>query len=319
MNDSKQQGQATYSIGVAARMTGISAHKLRMWERRYQLSSSRRSKGGQREFTATDIDHLHLIKQLTDSGMRIGDIAKLPSKTLSTLLQDSQGGQVTPNKNRTFTAAVHGLTLTDYFRKHAKRFPRIIFSYDPLPIKDLVNKPPSKVESDLLIVQIDALTPEYASALQQLASSRTHVIVFYHYAAKPVKSILSGTNITLVSGGVSDPSQIDENVNKALMIQQHIEDINDNAHPLHLALPATKPKQFSEEDLIAAQQQANKLNCECPTHLTDLVRRLNAFEEYSRNCEVENWQQAAIHACIFTYTNQARHLIEQALQAVLDE
>ncbi|MFT7222865.1 MAG: hypothetical protein ACI82Z_000396, partial [Cellvibrionaceae bacterium] len=42
----KRTEQATYGIGVAARMTGISAHTLRMWERRYRLKPSKRSEGG---------------------------------------------------------------------------------------------------------------------------------------------------------------------------------------------------------------------------------------------------------------------------------
>ena len=71
--------------------------------------------------------------------------------------------------------------------------------------------------------------------------------------------------------------------------------------------------------MIEAEFLSNKLNCECPKHLTDLIRRLSAFEEYSQTCGAENWKQAAVHACVYSYANQARHLIEKALRSVLDE
>lgn len=34
---------------------------------------------------------------------------------------------------------------------------------------------------------------------------------------------------------------------------------------------------------------------------------------------MENWHDAAVHACIYAYTCQARWLMERALQAVLEE
>ena len=42
------------------------------------------------------------------------------------------------------------------------------------------------------------------------------------------------------------------------------------------------------------------------------------FEEYSSQCSVENWNDAATHACVYAYTNQARWLMEKALRAVLE-
>jgi hypothetical protein len=84
-------------------------------------------------------------------------------------------------------------------------------------------------------------------------------------------------------------------------------------------LVATKPRQFNERELSAARTLKNTLDCECPRHITDLIRALAHFEEYSANCSVENWHDAAVHSCIYAYTGQARWLMEKALQAVLEE
>ena len=84
-------------------------------------------------------------------------------------------------------------------------------------------------------------------------------------------------------------------------------------------LVATKPRQFNERELSAARNLKSTLDCECPRHITDLIRALAHFEEYSASCSVENWHDAAVHSCIYAYTGQARWLMEKALQAVLEE
>ncbi|MFT7176173.1 MAG: DNA-binding transcriptional MerR regulator, partial [Halioglobus sp.] len=40
-----------YSIGTVARLSGIKADTLRVWERRYGLGASGKSAGGRREYT----------------------------------------------------------------------------------------------------------------------------------------------------------------------------------------------------------------------------------------------------------------------------
>jgi hypothetical protein len=84
-------------------------------------------------------------------------------------------------------------------------------------------------------------------------------------------------------------------------------------------LVSVKARQFSEDELSAARRLKSTLDCECPRHISDLIRALAHFEEYSASCSVENWQDAAVHACIFAYTGQARWLMEKALSAVLEE
>lgn len=60
------------------------------------------------------------------------------------------------------------------------------------------------------------------------------------------------------------------------------------------------------------------LHCECPRHITDLLRALVAFEQYSESCSVANWQDASVHACIYAYTIQARLLMEKAFSLVME-
>ena len=80
-----------------------------------------------------------------------------------------------------------------------------------------------------------------------------------------------------------------------------------------------KPRSYGDDELLAASQLQRLLNCECPRHIVDLVQALVQFEQYSTECSVENWQDAAVHSSIYAYTNQARYLMEKALKAVIDE
>jgi len=119
--------------------------------------------------------------------------------------------------------------------------------------------------------------------------------------------------------GKIESSRIDEAVSKVVRLTTNLSSLEQSSKTFDISQPNSQPRQFDEEALIDAESLSNKLNCECPPHLTDLIRRLNAFEEYSQTCGAENWKQAAVHACMYSYANQARYLIEKALRVVLDE
>lgn len=76
-----------YRIGAAARLTGISPHSLRMWERRYGAFATARSEGGDRLYSERDIQRLRLVRRLLERGHSIGQLARLPARELSRLLE----------------------------------------------------------------------------------------------------------------------------------------------------------------------------------------------------------------------------------------
>jgi DNA-binding transcriptional MerR regulator len=76
----------TYHIGTVAKLTGVSTHTLRVWERRYGAVEPERSPGGTREYSDADIEKLTCLKALVDAGHSIGQIAHLPMSELRPLL-----------------------------------------------------------------------------------------------------------------------------------------------------------------------------------------------------------------------------------------
>ncbi|MDE2148142.1 MAG: MerR family transcriptional regulator, partial [Burkholderiales bacterium] len=63
--------------GAVARMLGMPVATLRVWERRYGLTQAALSPGGQRLYSAADVQRLALLRQLADRGHAIGRLAPL--------------------------------------------------------------------------------------------------------------------------------------------------------------------------------------------------------------------------------------------------
>ena len=84
-------------------------------------------------------------------------------------------------------------------------------------------------------------------------------------------------------------------------------------------LVTARPRLHTEGQLAEALTMKTELSCECPQHLSELIGKLAEFETYSAECSVDNWRDAAVHSCIYTYTSQARWLMEKALDLVLQD
>jgi MerR family transcriptional regulator, light-induced transcriptional regulator len=75
-----------HPIGVVARRTGITLHVLRAWERRYAVVAPERTAGGQRLYSDADIERLRLLRQVTEAGHGISQVAHLSDAELAGLV-----------------------------------------------------------------------------------------------------------------------------------------------------------------------------------------------------------------------------------------
>lgn len=87
MFEAPDKAAAKYRIGLVARLTGISLHQLRIWERRYHTVTPARSEKGGRLYSDNDVARLRTLKRLADLGHSIGDVARLGERELLELLQ----------------------------------------------------------------------------------------------------------------------------------------------------------------------------------------------------------------------------------------
>jgi MerR family transcriptional regulator, light-induced transcriptional regulator len=79
---------ARHPIGVVSKRTGISLHVLRAWERRYGVVEPVRTAGGQRLYSDADIARLRLLRQVTDAGRNISQVAELSAAALTALAEE---------------------------------------------------------------------------------------------------------------------------------------------------------------------------------------------------------------------------------------
>jgi len=73
----------TYSIKDLEQITGVKAHTLRIWEKRYQVVSPCRTPTNIRFYTDEDLKKLLNISILNRHGFKISSIANLPNNELS--------------------------------------------------------------------------------------------------------------------------------------------------------------------------------------------------------------------------------------------
>ncbi len=79
--------QLTYPIQVVVNETGLTAHVLRVWEKRYGAVVPQRTATQRRAYTDADVHRLKLLRQATLIGHPIGSIASLPDEALERLLK----------------------------------------------------------------------------------------------------------------------------------------------------------------------------------------------------------------------------------------
>jgi MerR family transcriptional regulator, light-induced transcriptional regulator len=77
--------QALYRIGTLARLSGLSTHAIRVWERRYGAASPQRAPGGARLYTEMDLQRFQLISRLLQRGYSTRAIANLDLAQLTEL------------------------------------------------------------------------------------------------------------------------------------------------------------------------------------------------------------------------------------------
>jgi len=87
-----------FPIGFVSLATGLSAHVIRAWERRYQAVVPRRSAAGRRLYSQADIERFILLKSAVDLGHGISHVAGLDRDGLADLTERVYDIQAPPSK-----------------------------------------------------------------------------------------------------------------------------------------------------------------------------------------------------------------------------
>jgi len=304
-----------YGIGTVARLTGLKSDTLRVWERRYGLGASYKSATGRRQYTQSDLDHLQLVSALVKQGVRIGEIAASDRKTLEVLLQQQNqaGGSksLPPSKPRVVFV---GAELCQWIDGHQGCISGVSALLARMPVDDAIALVDAEQSADLLVAHCPSLTLQQIRGVEAVAArlGARRTIVLYQFANEQWLAELERNGHSALQYPV-EPSRLAFEMGRVQVEKETTEGIGNLSD-----LMPPKPRLFSDQELLAAAEEKIVLDCECPRHLSELIRSLNDFEAYSSACSVDNWKDAAIHASIYAYTSQARHLMEKALQSALE-
>lgn len=300
--------QVTYRSGAAARLAGLSVETLRVWERRYELSDTRRSEHGQRLYSAAQVQRLGLLKQLVDQGHPIGQLAQLPIERLREL---ASSGIADDQPAGPIGVVVIGLSL-------ARRLSALGGEASMLEVLascsrfDHAQALPDELGTDVLLVELPELDE---SAVPMIHAARgavqaSAVVVLYRFCSSATIRTLRAQG-WLVARVPAEMGELLPLCRQALAGQR----LPLRPAPAPPAVPPALPaRRFDDEALANVTAAANRLACECPRHLAELLMMVGSFERYSFQCASRNDDDARLHQDLGHAAGQARVVLEAAME-----
>jgi DNA-binding transcriptional MerR regulator/methylmalonyl-CoA mutase cobalamin-binding subunit len=82
---------AHHAIKIVVRRTGLTAHVIRIWEKRYGAVAPQRTGTNRRLYSEAQIERLGLLREVTQAGHSIGQVAKLTTEKLRKLAAEAAG------------------------------------------------------------------------------------------------------------------------------------------------------------------------------------------------------------------------------------
>jgi DNA-binding transcriptional MerR regulator/methylmalonyl-CoA mutase cobalamin-binding subunit len=85
-----------YAVGAVVRLTGLSEHVLRAWERRYGAISPRRTPGGTRRYSEADVERIKILQAAVEAGHTISELAPLPNEEIERRIWAARPPEASP-------------------------------------------------------------------------------------------------------------------------------------------------------------------------------------------------------------------------------
>jgi hypothetical protein len=332
--------------GVAARLAGLSAATLRVWERRYRLTATERSSTGQRLYSAPQVRRLGVLKQLVDQGHAIGTLAALPDERLLDMLDAGAAGPLAPGgaagQGGVLDVAAIGAGLV-------QRLAAAIGGGLPLRLHGsaaslghtdqlTAGYKAASVSAGPLVLLIELAEPD-GSDLEGLVAARARVgaaaaVVMYRFCS-------SATVRTLRAGGflvARFPAELGElPLLCRAALQRRGAVVPALVRPLARASTSTSTAgvsapRFDDVTLAAIGQRdqrrenaAGGAGHEGARMLADMLLQVGSFERYSARCAAggsdaqsnDNASDAALHRHLELVSGKARLLLEGAMDRLL--
>ena len=313
-----------YKIGAVAKVTGIGSETLRAWERRYQAVLPKRSEAGDRIYSREDLNKLFLLKNLVDAGNAIGTIAHLSIPELkqkwhnrTALIAQKQVGQFGTDFDPGQTCRV--LLLGEEF---PLRIMDGLADFRELEVVAHVSSIKQWIlnhqdaSAQVVIIERPTINDETRALVRQLLreTSVWHVIVLYGFGSQQDVNSLQGSQVSAIRSSIDVYELARLCIDRAGGDAKSVSAVSSATVYDEESIPA---RRYSNKQLDELSRHSSLLQCECPQHLSDLIKSLVAFEIYSAECENKNSDDAKVHAFLHATTAQSRAILEDALAHVI--
>jgi DNA-binding transcriptional MerR regulator len=300
---------------------------LRVWERRYRISSPALTPSGQRLYTAADVRRIALIKQLTDLGHAIGSLATLDMAQLQSVatthagaVAGTLGSDAAATTGTAWRVAVVGAALARRLQRPTlrRRLKRPLEVLGPFDDFAQATAGIAGLAVDLLLVQAPTLQDGWLAQWRRAAPRSMRTAVLFRFASEAVCEQLAAAGLTLLREPPSDT-----------LLGQWLQglDIAEGLSPMppmspmpaHPALPpfeATPARRWDDSTLADIAGLSTTIACECPKHIAELLMQLSHFETYSAECAHRSAADAALHAYLGHVAGVSRARFEEALERV---
>jgi hypothetical protein len=297
---------------------------LRVWERRYRISSPAQTPSGQRLYSAAEVRHIALLKQLTELGHAIGSLAGLDMAQLRAVAA-THAGAVTGTLDEPASAvaspswrvAVVGAALARRLQRPALRL-RLKRPLELLgPFDDLAHASNVLEDAavDLLLVQAPTLQDDWPTLWRRAVPGSVRTAVVFRFASESVCEQLASAGLALLREPPSDTALgqwlqgLDRTDRNSLLKKT----------PTHADLPpaeAVRPRRWDDAALADIAGLSTTIACECPKHIAELLMQLSHFEAYSAECAHRSAADAALHSYLGQVAAASRARFEEALERV---
>ena len=321
MTKNTKNEEHRYGIGAVAKLTGLTDHTIRVWERRYGAVIAQRAENGRRVYAPADVEKLGLLKRLTDQGLSIGQIAGDSIDALRERAQSMQKIASAPTPDR-IGVAILGDFLPGSFAIDQRDIAplEVVIADDN---HDTFVADVARHSVDVVVLESpvldDSVKDQMLEYLDRAGAARG--VIVYNFGR--VRDIDTARDSRIVA--LRSPVNVDEV--RAAVIRSYA--------PAAVSLPKTTPvadsaeaawhfsgpvapRRFTNQQLSRLARASTAIDCECPHHLAQLVGDLTSFEVYSAQCANRDEDDAALHRYLHQTTAQARALIEAALERVAE-
>ena len=311
---------AFHRSGAVAHMLRMPVATLRVWERRYALTQTALSPGGQRLYSADDVRRLALIKQLTDLGHAIGSLATLGLVQLQHVAEThAQAARVTQKADRSVAAAaapaawrvaVIGAALGIRLQRPAllRRLGGAVVLLGPFEDTAAAAAALQGSVPDVLVMQAPHLHEGWLAALNAAAPTFAGVpkAVLFGFAADRVCEAMATAGTALLREPQPDA---------AVAQWLHGLRLATTSQPAS-ASESVPPRRWDDAALTTFASLLPTVACECPRHVAELLLQLSRFEAYSADCAHRSANDAELHAHLQEVAAASRARFEAALEHV---